>query len=68
MTTTVDQYARDTASKATDAIKAHETLCGERWSAARGEMKNVRTTLWWLITVLVAGQGAIIMFLLQRPA
>lgn len=73
MSNTVDQEARDVGNRALAHIEAHESLCGERWSQARGETKGLRADIkalraqfWYLITATIGGQAALLLLLLSR--
>ena len=52
----IDHEARGRAGKALTMIQAHEKQCGERWGETRDALKALRT-------YLIAGQGALILFL-----
>ena len=62
----IDFTARQQSAMALEKISAHEANCGERWREARDQMRGVKTTQWWMITTLVLGQGALIIFLADR--
>lgn len=61
----VDYEARGMAQQALDKIEGHEKLCTERWDNVKNVLKGINNRLWWIIATVVAGQGAIILFLLN---
>ena len=63
---TVDLVARQMSQRALDKIEGHEKLCTERWSNIHGILKGINSRQWWMITGLVGGQGAILIFLATK--
>ena len=60
---TVDHVARQMGQRALDKIEGHEKLCTERWDNVRHILKGINSRQWWMITALVAGQGAVLLIL-----
>ena len=61
----VDQKARSVAEKALTKIADHEAQCAERWAEARSMMADLSKRWWWLIGLIITGQGAVIMILMK---
>ena len=61
----VDYEAREQAAIANQKIDSHEKNCGERWREARDQMRAVRNFQWWIVSLLITGQGAALYFLLD---
>lgn len=60
MTEAVDHEARQHAERAIERLKAHETLCAERWRSAHGLLDVLCKRWWWLLTSMLLGMAGII--------
>lgn len=60
---TVDHEARNMASAALTKIEEHEKTCGERWADTRDKMAALFRGHRQIFLVMLAGQGAVILFL-----
>ncbi len=63
MNGTVDPIARRDAALANQKIDSHEHNCADRWREAGDQMRVLNNRIWWIVGVLVAGQGAVILML-----
>lgn len=63
MAEAVDHNARTQAALAIQQIESHEKQCAERWAEARDAIKGLSGRCWWLIGLVVTGQGAVILTL-----
>ena len=59
----IDHEARNMASVALIKIEEHEKTCGERWTETRDKMSALFRGHRQILMVLLAGQGAVILFL-----
>lgn len=66
MSANVDPVARKDAALANQKIDSHETNCADRWREARDQMRALNNRIWWIVGVLVAGQGAVILMLANK--
>ena len=57
--------AMSAAQSANDRLDGHEKLCTERWTEAKKMLSELFRRWWWLLTVMLAGQGTIIVMLWQ---
>ena len=61
----IDHGARRLAMSALEKIEGHEKLCSERWSNVHRIINGINKRQWWIITLLVTGQTAIIGLLID---
>lgn len=54
----IDEVARQ-------RITDHEKHCAERWKQAQKSIDRLYGRWWWLLTAIIAGQGAVIVTLLK---
>ena len=62
---TIDHEARSLAMSALEKIEGHEKLCGERWDNVRSMMASMNKRQWWIISMLILGEAAIIGMLIE---
>jgi len=65
-TETVDHEARSLAMAALEKIEGHEKLCSERWTNVRNTLTSISRRQWWLITMVIVGEAAIISMLIEN--
>lgn len=71
----VDEEARQLARNAMARIETHEAVCTERYIAMKAQTDTITSQLselfrrwWWLIGLIIAGQGAVILLLMKMTS
>lgn len=62
----IDHGARRLAMSALEKIEGHEKLCAERWANVHRIISGINKRQWWIITLLITGQAAIIGLLIEN--